>query len=495
MGETARRAAPVAALNLARIGTVVLFVGAAVNLATLLFSLLVSIIVGAVVGVAFASFVDRAAIAYGRRVGWHSCETHLRRQAEHRERTAAAEAAAAAEAGRGVEVVPEPTFDEPMTFDPTRPVFRNDMPFASLPVGLVAPAASSPPAGDNGRLPRFTPNDRAAALVRLRGLMNETLQPHELVGQQGRGVIQLSHELAPLVKILDADTVTAYITDHILVAAGQPPMSGDRWPHDLLDGVTRLTVPAGVPDLEAVGLEQVDGLDVAAGDNLPGLLDMVVQVIVNSGRAQGMHAGQIQLCVEMKGYRIGAHTMAVALARLVKDGRLTRAVGAGAFRLSEAEMDRRARGLAAELPDGDHADRDLVLDVLRGGPVAGMTTGEILAGLAAGRHPAGRPALHATLRTLLEAGVVVQSVPRGPWQLAEPTALQVLAGGGLRSHVLAVISQAPTALTLDAIADGVRARPGFGGTAGLEVRTVVDQLVAGRQLWEETPGAYRCTNL
>jgi hypothetical protein len=485
MGELARRAAPVAALNLARFGTVVLFVGAAVNLATLLFSLLVSIIVGAVVGVAFASFVDRAAIAYGRRVGWHSCETHYRRQAEHRERAAAEKAQLAA---AGVTILPEPTF----TDDRDRPGVTVLAGSAETGISATPPR---PAAGAAAGWSWSTANDRAAALVRLRGLMNETLQPHELVGQQGRGVIQLSHELAPLVKILDADTVTAYITDHILVAAGQPPMSGDRWPRDLLDGVTRLTVPAGVPDLEAVGLEQVDGLDVAAGDNLPGLLDMVVQVIVNSGRAQGMHAGQIQLCVEMKGYRIGAHTMAVALARLVKDDRLTRAVGAGAFRLSEAEMDRRARGLAAELPDGDHADRDLVLDVLRGGPAAGMTTGEILAGLAAGRHPAGRPALHATLRTLLEAGVVVQSVPRGPWQLAEPTALQVLAGGGLRSHVLAVISQAPTALTLDAIADGVRARPGFAGTAGLEVRTVVDQLVAGRQLWEETPGAYRCTNL
>jgi hypothetical protein len=491
MGETARRMAPDAVLNLARLSTVLLFVGASVTLATLLFSLLVSIIVGAIVGVAFASFVDRAAIAYGRRVGWHSCETHMRRQAEHRERTAAAEAAAAAEAGPGVEVVPEPTFDEPMTFDPTRPVFRNDMPFASLPVGLVAPAASSPAAGGS----RLVPNGHRTALERLQRLVNETLQPLELIGQQGRGVIQLAHELGPQVKELTAQTVTAYIGDHVLTAAGATVDAG-RWPAGLLDGVKRLQTPAGIPPLDAVGLEQLDGLDLAAGSDLPGLLDTIVHVIVHSGRAQGMHPGQIQLCVEMKGYKIGAYTLAAALDRLVKAGRLENAgAGVDSYRLSEAELSGRAAAAAEDLPAGEHANRDAVLAVLRAGPVGGMNAGDIARELAGGPHHAGRPAIHATLRALTEEGVLVQPRARLVWQLAEPTGLQVLAGGGLRSHILAVVSEAPAAVDLDAITDGVRMRPGFAGVAGLEVRDAVARLVAGGHLWEETPGAYRCTTL
>lgn len=67
------------------------------------------------------------------------------------------------------------------------------------------------------------------AVARLRDALATTLTPEDLRGQQGRGVIQLTRQLAPVVPELDHDTVQAFVGDYVLAVAGQVPEVRGPW--------------------------------------------------------------------------------------------------------------------------------------------------------------------------------------------------------------------------------------------------------------------------
>lgn len=400
-------------LVLARTAGVILFCLAGVTVAGTYLEFLAAWLIGVAAGVALAVVVDQAAVQYGKCLAREELAEHSDRQAAARRRAAAEHNATEHNA-------------------PVSPAgrHRNELPgmagaaataamLARLGRGAEAEAGGSRLAGAGDHA-----GDQEAALVVLRGLMNDTLQPYELVGQQGRGVIQLADEIGRSVPQLDPETITAYVGDHVLVAAGLEPEQAERWPAGLLGGVIRLRLPAGEPPLDAVGLERIDGLEQYAGAELPEMLDTIVKVIRNSDRRDGLALTQINLCLGAKGYRVGPYTLASACRRLVRDGRLDKPFGSVAYRLTTGEIGRQvdddAERLAEQVSPTDRAPLDVVISVLRGGPAAGMYGPEIAAEVKRRREiPTPRVTVYAALAELRNVGLVVQREPRGPWQLTE----------------------------------------------------------------------------
>ena len=81
-----------------------------------------------------------------------------------------------------------------------------------------------PPAGLPVDAPQWRP-----AVERLHDALAATLQPEELRGQTGRGVIQLTDELRDVAPELGEATVQAFIGDYVLAATGQDIESGFPW--------------------------------------------------------------------------------------------------------------------------------------------------------------------------------------------------------------------------------------------------------------------------
>lgn len=84
MRAITRRFGPHIGLILARTAAVVLFTLAGVTLAGVYFHLVVALLVGVTVGVLLGLAADRAAVLYGRRLGWVAFQEHSDRQAAAR---------------------------------------------------------------------------------------------------------------------------------------------------------------------------------------------------------------------------------------------------------------------------------------------------------------------------------------------------------------------------------------------------------------------------
>jgi hypothetical protein len=86
----------------ARAMAIILFTLAGVTLAGVYLTFLFSLLLGVLGGVVLGVLADRAAVAYGRRLGWLAYQAHVGRQSEARARTARiAERAAREAAARG----------------------------------------------------------------------------------------------------------------------------------------------------------------------------------------------------------------------------------------------------------------------------------------------------------------------------------------------------------------------------------------------------------
>lgn len=365
------RFGPYVGLVLTRSAAVILFTLAGVTVAGVYFQFLLALLVGTLAGVVLGLAADRAAYVYGKRVGWTDYQAHLDRQAAARRR-----AQAQHNVGR---LAPA---------DLTTRGKSNLLPavLADLAARELAPAGAAATPGGS-RLVDDAAVSEGDALVQLRELVKATLQPRELIGQQGRGVIQLAAELGPLVPTLNAETVTAYISDHVLVAAGQEPEHADRW-GAALDGVEPLQLPAGYIPPENIGLERW-GLPAAAGEHLPALLDTIVHVTAYSGGV-GLSLAQTRIALAAKGFQVGTYTLAGAMRRLVELGRLVPPTGGGfRYRLSEAELVARAtldegtRPPAVDARLGPVGRRVLAV-VDAGDPHEGLDIEAIVAGVTTG---------------------------------------------------------------------------------------------------------------
>lgn len=462
------RYAPHLGLIVTRTAAVLLFCIAGTVFADLYLPFEVALGLGVPAGAGLGMVADFTAVAYGKRIGRQEIQDHQARQETNRRNA------------RQADTTPGHRFH------------RNERP------GVAAAAIASARTGthrsaeggsrlvddtdragaDTTVLTMLRDDAEAAALNVLRGMMNDTLKPHELVGQQGRGVITLAGGLGRLVPILAPETVTAYVSDHMLVAAGLAPEHAEQWPAGLLDGVTRLETPAGEPPLDGAALERVDGLDRIVGADLPDMLDTIVEVVALSGRGDGLFLAQISVCLDAKGYRVGPFTLAVACSRLITQGRLVKSAGSNAYRLAVDDGERRAGPVSP----------DLVFAVLADGPVEGMTGPEVVAEVTRRRgFPVPSVVVYGVLGKLRVdrgGGLVVRAGVNDRWRLAEPNAAQVLAGPGLSQHVFDVVTEADPAggIGFDRLLVAVQGRPGFASTTAQDLHNVLRSLTAAQVL-------------
>jgi hypothetical protein len=467
---------------------------------------LLAVIVGAALGVALGLVNDWAAVAYGRRLGRTEITEHQGRQAASRGRHHATPAAAEpAEAPAPVAALPRAgvagasaaaaTFAQtarattgPAVNDRwavhagTAPaagggsrLMPGNAPRRLLADRLVMVAgAAAEDAGDGAQQPASL--DEATAIGQLRDLMLAELRPEDLMGQQGRGVIQLAHELGPRVPLLDPETVVAYVSDHVLVAAGQDPETPQRW-HNALDTVPVLV--ADVATLVALGGAQLLGIPQAANGADPGpLMDKVVHVIRHSGIGLGLS----QLCVALnaKGLPVGPYALAGVVKHLVDQGRLQLPHGAWRYTLTDAELERRVDA-GADLPEDQRPPLDVVWSVLNGGPAEGMALAEVATEVARRREmPCNLGAAAAALDALVRSRRA--EARDGRFLARNPLAESLISGPGLRERIQTAVAGHPSMVGLTAAEITERVNADGFGAAPTEVRAMCEQKVAAGDL-------------
>jgi hypothetical protein len=448
-----------------------LFCMAGANVATAyLDNFLVAVLVGATIGIGVGLGSDRAAIAYGRRMGRLDAAEHRVRQAANRrayddrpvdqDLGGTVLGAAADRAGRHHLGDREAGARHNATLpglsgaalaattlaQATRGVTAGIQAAETGPGAIERYLAHRPPGAGPDLVVADAPAHPVLPLLdavrRLRDMMLAELRPEDLVGQRGRGVIQLAAVLGPRVPELQPETVVDYITDHVLVAAGQAPERSEQWP-GVLDGVAALTMPAGTPDVELTDA-QLLGVNRFAGDPGP-LLDAVVDRIAHGGGSLDIH--QLGLALRCKGHPVGPHVLAGVAKFLVDQGQLSRPFGAWKYTLSDAERERReaAGGSAAA---GARPPLGLVWTVLNAGPVEGLSLGDVATEVGRcsgmpctlGGAAAALDALVSAGRAEAHDGMFVALGP-APVRPALATVWQVLAdgpAGGMTANVVAL---------------------------------------------------------
>lgn len=456
-------------LVITRLAAVILFCLASVTVAGVYISdFLLSVLVGVVAGVALGLLSDFAAVAYGRRQEHLDIAAHLDRQAASR---------AAAERGRHhADRVAAGHHNEPrdLPLNPGSKAGGRPVPGMSG-VALaaafgVAGAATGPAVAERAAAHGLTKADvaedlaaadEAIAIRRLCELMLGELRASDLIGQQGRGVIQLAHQLGDQVPALDAETVTAYVSDHVLVAAGQQPEHPQRW-GGALDEVRPLVLAGDAGD-------DLLGLVVAAeGRPVTPVLDEVLHILVHSNGGLGL--GQVGFTMRAHGHPISPYTLAVVLKHLVDLGRAER-LDDGRYRLTRAEWSARKAPAAPEV-DAERPPLDVVYSVLRGGPAEGMTLGEVAEEVTRRRETR---CTHAGAATALDALVRVERAGASDGRFVAREHA-VLAGPGLRERIRTAVAayDEQGGATVEQITEAVDA-DGFG--AGVErVRAMAEQL-------------------
>lgn len=469
---------PHVGLVITRLGAVILFCLASVVVAGVYISdFLLSVLVGVIAGVALGLLNDFAAVAYGRRSEHIAIAAHLERQAISR---AAAEQRAAMAAdlsvtGGGLGAARHnEARDRPITHEVKaggRPV--PGMGGVALAAAFgVAGAATGPAVAERAAAHGLTradvsevlvDADEAIAIRRLCELMLGELRATDLIGQQGRGVIQLAHQLGDQVPALDAETVTAYVSDHVLVAAGQQPEHPERW-GGALDEVRPLVL-AGDAGGDLLGL-----VVAAEGRPVTPVLDEVVHVLVHSNGGLGL--GQVGFTMRAHGHPISPYTLAVVLKHLVDLGRVERTDG-GRYRLTRAEWAARKAPAAPEVDNTGRPPLDVVYSVLRGGPAGGMTLGEVAEEVTRRREIR---CTHAGAATALDALVRSHRAGASDGRFVAREHPGLISGPGLRERIRTAVAayDEQGGATAEQITEVVDA-DGFG--AGIErVRAMAEQL-------------------
>lgn len=432
---------------------------------------LVALILGTMAGLALGLLVDQAALAHGRRLGRIEMQDHAGRQAEAR---AGRDRRADSLHNRARDLPLRPGGGTAAAAAAASTYAQAYRVTASGPEAAARAAAHGLTSDLEAAAPAHPLAPALDALERLCDLMLLELRPQDLVGQQGRGVIQLAADLGPQVPELEPDTVVAYISDHVLVAAGQDPEHPERW-HGQLSRVEKLPSPTGVAGAE-VSEVQLLGLAQAADGGDPGpFLDMVVDRIAGSGT--GLAPSQLSVVLATHGARIGLYTLAGVLKYLVDQGRLDRPFGAARFTLTDAEWERRA---AAGLDQQQgRPPLDVVWSALAGGPAAGMHLGEVAAEVTRRREiPCTLGGAAAALDALVRAGRA--QARDGMFLALNPLAESLISGPGLRARIIQAVTGSPSGLTVAEIAERVNA-DGFGAPLD-EVRAMAEKFVGSGEL-------------
>jgi hypothetical protein len=511
---------PHAGVILCRTAAVILFCLAGANVATAyLDNFFLAVLVGTLAGLVLGLVNDRAAVIYGRRLGRTETAAHRARQAANRSAAATAArmhgdgpVAELAETGDplGGHVIGRHAERPPLVATAvaastlaqatrglaegiksaeTGPgvaerVAAHSGAWPAVPAAggsrLVPAGARREPAGrlaldadpaEAGGRPAHPLTPSIEAVRQLRDLVRAELRPEELVGQQGRGVIQLAAELGPRVPVLDAETVVDYITDHVLVAAGQDPIHPERW-QGTLDGVAVLPDPTG--GAGATFDAQLLGITRAEGDPAP-LFEAIVTAIARSGGGLGL--AQLGAALGVKGLRVGPYTLAGVVKHLVDQGRLQRPFGAWRYTLTDAEQRRRAEA-GADTPAQQRPPLDVVFSVLSAAPAEGMHLGAVAAEVERRREiPCTLGGAAAALDLLVRAG---RAEARNGMFFARVHE-HALAGPGLTERIRTAVAAAPLeGLTLAELTEAVDA-DGFG--AGPDrVRDMADKMVRRGEL-------------
>jgi hypothetical protein len=482
---------------------VILLCIAGANIATAyLDNFLLGVLIGAALGVALGLLGDWAAVEYGRRLGRTEITEHRERQAQSRGRHHATPAAAEpAEAPAPVASLPRAGMAGASAAAATYAQTARATTGPAVNDRWAVHAGTAAAGGGGSRLmpgnaPRrdLTPDrlvmtagagagvlggvqqpaslDEATAIGQLRDLMLAELRPEDLIGQQGRGVIQLAGELGPRVPLLDPETVVAYVSDHVLVAAGQDPEHPQRW-HNALDTVAVLV--HGAVGTAARSDAQLLGIPQAAGGADPGpLMDKVVHVVRYSGIGLGL--SQMGVALGAKGLPVGSYALAGVVKHLVDQGRLERAPGAWRYTLTDAELERRVDA-GADLPEEQRPPLDVVWSVLSGGPAEGMVLAEVAAEVSRRREiPCNLGAAAAALDALVRARRA--EARDGRFLARNPLAESLISGPGLRERIQTAVAGHPSVagLTAAEITERVNA-DGF-GAAPTEVAAMCEQKVA-----------------
>lgn len=151
------------------------------------------------------------------------------------------------------------------------------------------------------------------AVERLRTALTGTLRPHELVGQQGRGVVQLADELGSLVPELPVVQVEAYIADHRSVAGGEQPALVYPW---------------------ATVLAKVDPL-LEGADNMIAEAIAVIRGALRAAGVAGLSQAELARALADAGLPLGMYQCSRLLSEMRRTGMVYRPFTVSAFRLPD----------------------------------------------------------------------------------------------------------------------------------------------------------------
>lgn len=438
MPPPVRRYAPYVGVVLTRSATVIVFTLAGVTLAGVYFTFLFSLLVGVVGGLLLGLVADRAAVVYGRRIGWQDHVEHLRRQAEHR-----AELVREAREGRMARAAQEKrergarhnaARDLPADIRTARTAYGAR---TVVPAGAVYPCPDRPAA--HRRDEDLTPDPPAAAF-----------------GEDPAGVQLQAERKAFVERVLRTAEQDA---------AGDAPASGP-------------SVDVSALDLPVSAYEQ-------ATERLsPVLLDEIVSTVADAEPAgAGLGLAQVRAGLTEQGHTVGLYELAVALKQLTDDGRLVRPFGQQAYQLSYSEA---RKVQAVEAVQRAPQPVEVVFSVLTDGPGDGMHVAAIADEVERRRkRPVSLTSTFAALAVLVEQGRVVSPVP-STYQVA---AVDVPAGPGLRERILAAVEASPAGLDMQAIVAAVTADET--STDPLAVADTVSSATADGALLRASTGYYQ----